>query len=96
MIPQQRRNFKSDWYNNNRPRRDFAKPPGSTATQVVSTVFQEPTHQVLEKIKNEQYFKWPNKMGEDPMKHNQSLHCQYHQEHGHTIEDYRTLWSHLE
>ena len=53
-------------------------------------------HQVLEKIKNEPYFKWPNKMNGDPLKRNQSLHCQYHQERGHTIEDYRTLWNHLE
>ena len=30
------------------------------------------------------------------MKHNQNLHCQYHQDRGHTIEDYRTLKSHLE
>ena len=30
------------------------------------------------------------------MRRNQSLHCQYHQERGHTIEDYRTLWNHLE
>ena len=29
------------------------------------------------------------------MKHNQSFHCQYHQEQGHTTEDCRTLWSHL-
>ena len=53
-------------------------------------------HQVLEKIKNEPYFKWPNKIGEDPMKRNQSLHCQYHQEREHTTEDCKTLWNHLE
>ena len=59
-------------------------------------VFQEPVHQILERIKNEPYFKWPNKMRGDPMKHNQSLHCQYHQDRRHTTEDCRTLWSHLE
>ena len=69
---------------------------GFTTAQVVNTVFQEPVHQVLEKIKNESYFKWPNKMGGDPMKRNQSLHCQYHQERGHTTEDCRILWNHLE
>ena len=53
-------------------------------------------HQVLEKIKNEPYFKWPNKMSGKPLRHNQSLHCQYHQERGHTTEDCRTLWNHLE
>ena len=30
------------------------------------------------------------------MKRNQSLHCQYHQERGHTTVDCKTLWSHLE
>ena len=29
----------------------------------MNTVFWEPVHQVLKKIKNEPYFKWPNKMG---------------------------------
>ena len=66
------------------------------AFQVVNTVFREPVHQVLEKIKNEPYFKWPNKMGGDLMRRNQSLHCQYHQERGHITEDCRTLRNHLE
>ena len=30
------------------------------------------------------------------MKHNQSLHYQYYQERGHTTEDCRILWNHLE
>ena len=59
-------------------------------------MFRELVHQVLEKIKNESYFKWPNKMERDLMRHNQSLYYQYHQEQGHTTEDYRTLWNHLE
>ena len=50
----------------------------------------------MEKIKNESYFKCQNKTGENPIKRNQSLHCQYHQERGHKTEDYRILWSHLE
>jgi len=61
---------------------------------MVNTVFQELIQQVLEKIKNESFFKWPNKMGGDPMKHNQNLHCKYHKDRGHTTEDCRTLWTH--
>lgn len=57
--------------------------------QMVNAVFREPVHQVLEKIKNEPFFKWLNKMAGDSMKRNQSLYCQYHQDHGHTIEDCR-------
>ena len=30
------------------------------------------------------------------MNRNQNLYCQYHQDHGHTIEDCRNLWDHLE
>ena len=55
----------SDRYSSNRPRRDF---PGHV----------EPLHQILDKIKNEPYFKWPNKMGGDLTKCNQGLYCQYH------------------
>ena len=62
--------FRSDRYSSNRPWRDFARQSKSTTTQVVSTMFREPVHQILEKIKSELYFKWPNKMGGDLTKHN--------------------------
>ena len=52
--------------------------------------------QVLEKIKNEPFFKWPNKMVGEPMRRNQNLYYHYHQDHGHTTEDCRNLWDHLE
>ena len=29
------------------------------------------------------------------MRRNQNLYCQYHQDHGHTTEDCRNLWDHL-
>ena len=59
-------------------------------------MFRDPIHQVLEKIKNESFFKWPNKMAGDAMKCNQNLYCQYHQELGHTTEDCRNLRKHLD
>ncbi|XP_065630487.1 uncharacterized protein LOC136067935 [Quercus suber] len=46
---------------------------------------------VLEKIKNEPYFKWPNKMSGNPEKRNQDRYCQYLQDHGHAMEDCRNL-----
>ena len=70
VIPQERRDFRSDRYNNNRLRRDYVGQSGSINTQAVNTVFREPVRQVLEKIKNEPFFKWPNKMAGDPAKHN--------------------------
>ena len=96
VIPQEMRDFRSDHYNNNRPHRDFIGQSEFAALQVVNTVFRDLMHQVLEKIKNESYFKWPNKISGDLLRRNQSLHCQYHQEWGHTNKDCRTLWNHLE
>ena len=90
------RDFRSDRYNNNRPHRDFTGQFESAAPQAVNTVFRDPIHQMLEKIKNEPYLKWSNKMSGDRLRRNQSLYCQYHQELGHTTEDCHTLWNHLE
>ena len=96
VIPQERRDFRSDRYNNNWPRRDYVDQSGSNNTQVVGAVFREPMHQVLEKIKNEPFFKRPNKMVGNPEKRNRNLYYQYHQDHGHTTEDCRSLWDHLD
>ena len=70
VISQERRDFKSGRYNNNRHRRDFSGQPAPTIPQVVNTVFRELVHQVLEKTKNEPYFKWPNKMSGDHSRRN--------------------------
>ena len=78
VIPQERRDSRSDRIQNNRPRRDFAGQSGSANTQAVDAVFREPMQQVLEKVKNEPFFRWPNKMAGDPVNHNQNLYCQYH------------------
>ena len=63
---------------------------------MVSVVFRELGHQVLEKVKNESFFKWLNKMVGNPEKRNRNLYCQYHQDHGHTTKDCRSLWDHLD
>ena len=74
---------------------DFSNQSSGTGAQMENSVFKELVYQILEKIKNESYFKWPNKIRGDLSKRNQSLYCHYHQERGHTIEDYRTLRDHL-
>ena len=96
VVPQERRDFRLDRYNNNRPIRDYAEQSGSNNNQVVGAVFREPVHQVLEKVKNESFFKWPNKKVGNPEKRKRNLYCQYHRDHGHTTEDCRSLWDHLD
>ena len=96
VVPQERRDFRSNRYNNNRSRRDYAEQPGSNNSQVVGVVFREPVNQVLEKVKHKSFFKWPNKMVGNPEKRNRNLYCQYHRDHGHTTEDCRSLWDHLD
>ena len=39
VIPQKRRDFRLDRYNNNRPRKDYVGQSGSINTQAVNTVF---------------------------------------------------------
>ena len=56
LVPQERREFRPDRYNNNRPRRDYTEQRMSSNYQVVGVVFREPVHQVLEKVKNEPFF----------------------------------------
>ena len=68
VVPQERRDFRSDQYNNNRSRRDYVEQSGSNNNQVVGAIFRELVHQVLEKVKNESFFKWPNKMVGNPKK----------------------------
>ena len=78
VIPQERKDFRSDQYNSNCPRRDFIGQSRATNTQTINTMFRESVHRVLEKIKNEPYFKWLNKMVGEFTRCNQNFYCQYH------------------
>ena len=95
-IPRERSDSRLDRLQNNRPRRDFSRQSASANPQAVNVVFREPVQKVLEKVRNEPFFKWPNKMAGDPIYRNQNPYCHYHQDHGHTTEDCRNLWDHLE
>ena len=96
IIPHKGNDYRSERYNSNHPRRDFTRQSGLTNMQAVNAVFREPMQQILEKVKNEPFFKWPNKMAEDSSKRNQSLYCQYYRDHRHTTEDCTNLWNHLD
>ena len=44
VIPQEMRDFRSDRYSNNWPRKDYVDQSGSNNTQVVGAVFRKPVH----------------------------------------------------
>ncbi|XP_030948963.1 uncharacterized protein LOC115972869 [Quercus lobata] len=97
VVPQERRDFRSDRFSSsNRLRRDYMEQSEPTGAQVVHAVFREPLHKILEKVKCEPFFQWPNRMAGDPLKRNQNLYCAYHQEPGHTTDDCRNLKNHLD
>ena len=58
-------------------------------------MFKELMHKIVDHIKNELLFRWPNKMGGDPSRRNQNLYCTYHRDKGHTTEQCRVLKDHL-
>ena len=64
VILQERRDPRSDQIQNNRSQRDFAGQSGSANAQAINVVFREPVQKVLKKVRNEPFFKWPNKMAE--------------------------------
>ncbi|XP_075633309.1 uncharacterized protein LOC142605751 [Castanea sativa] len=94
MFPE-RKDPRGVGYQGNRPKRDFSGHSLPVGTPLVNSFFKELVHQILEKIWNESYFRWPNKMSGDVSLRNQSLHCHYHQDKGHTMEECRTLHDHL-
>ena len=57
VIPQERRDSRSDRLQNNRPRRDFLGQSASANAQAVNVVFRELVQKVLEKVRNEPFFK---------------------------------------
>ena len=67
-------------YQGNRSQREFSNQTSPSRTQLVNSLFKEPVYHILEKIKNDSYFKWPNKMGRDPSRRNQSFYFHYHKD----------------
>ena len=61
----------------------------------VNVAFKEPVYKIIDRIKNEPFFRWPNKMGGDLSWRNQNLYCTYHRDKGHTTEQCKLLKDHL-
>ena len=68
------------------PQKDLRIQEPEVQIGEVNVTFKEPVHKIVDRIKNELYFRWPNKMGGDPSRRNQSLFCTYHKDKGHTTE----------
>ena len=68
IIPPKANDFRSERYSHNQPRRDFSRQAGQSNMQTVSAMFKEPVQEVLEKVRNEPFFRWPGKMAGDPLK----------------------------
>ncbi|XP_075655150.1 uncharacterized protein LOC142625356 [Castanea sativa] len=82
-------------FQDSRPKRNLSSHPISAEMPLINSLFKEPVHHILEKIRHETYFRPPNKMSGDASMRNQNLHCHYHQDKGHTMEECRTLRDHL-
>ena len=78
-----------------RPRRDLRIQELEMQLGEENVAFKEPVHKIVDRIKNEPFFRWPNKMGGDPSRRNQNLYCTYHRDKRHTIEQCRVLKDHL-
>ena len=78
-----------------KPRRDLRVQEPEVQMGEVNVAFKEPMHKIVDQIKNESFFRWPNKMGGDPSRKNQNLYCTYHRDKGHTTEQCRVLKDHL-
>ncbi|XP_075649679.1 uncharacterized protein LOC142620150 [Castanea sativa] len=81
---------------NPRLRKDLRIQESGPPIVGVNAAFREPVHRIIDRIKNEPYFKRPNRMVSDSSRRNQNLYCTYHRDKGHTTEQCRVLKDHLE
>ena len=69
-----------------RPQKDLRIQEPGLQMGEVNVTFKQPVHRIVDRIKNESYFRWPKKMGGDPLRRNQNLYCTYHRDKGHTTK----------
>ena len=63
-----------------KPRKDLRMQELKAQMGEVNMAFKEPVHKIVDRIKNEPFFKWPNKMGGDLSRRNQNLYCTYYRD----------------
>ena len=79
-----------------RPQKDLRIQEPGPQMEEVNVTFKEPMHKIVDRIKNEPYFRWPNKMGGDLSRSYQNLYYTYHRDKRHTTKQCRMLKDHLE
>jgi hypothetical protein len=57
---------------------------------------KQESKKALTAIKGDPAFRWPPKMRTDPYKWNRNKFCEYHEDHGHSTEDYMSLHREIE
>lgn len=62
----------------------------------VNTVFTKPINKIMFDIQNKPYCEWPRLMGGNTTARNSKLRCSYNKDHGHRIENCKTLKQFLE
>ncbi|XP_050269056.1 uncharacterized protein LOC126713356 [Quercus robur] len=78
-----------------RPKKDFRMQELEAQIEGMNVAFKELVHKILDRIKKESFFRWPNKIGVDPSQRNQNLYCTYHRDKGHTTKQCWVLKDHL-
>ena len=58
-----------------RPQKDLRMQELKAKMREVNVAFKELVHKIVDQIKNEPFFKWPNKMGGDLSRRNQNSYC---------------------
>lgn len=59
--------------------------------QAVHAVFKLPMYEILNRIKDKSFFRWPAPLRSNPSRGDQSKYCFYHKERGHTTMDCKAL-----
>ncbi|XP_075644940.1 uncharacterized protein LOC142615912 [Castanea sativa] len=78
-----------------RPWKDLRIQESGLGMGEVNVASKELVHGIVDRINNEPYFKWLNKMAGDPSRRNQNMYYTYHKDKGHTIEQCWVLKDHL-
>ncbi|KAK3001510.1 hypothetical protein RJ639_021357 [Escallonia herrerae] len=72
------------------PKRDERHPKDSFALKKLTPLNAKPS-QFLHEIKDNKALHWPDKMKSRPNKRNKDLWCHFHNNHGHTTDNYGSL-----